>query len=98
MSKENLDAVILEVKLGGRLDAVNVIDADCTIITGIDLDHNALLGNDREVIALEKAGIIRHGRPVIASDSDPPKSLLKKAHELNVDPWKLGHDFDFFNR
>lgn len=95
MSKEKLDAVILEVGLGGRLDAVNVIDADCAIITGIDLDHTALLGNDRETIALEKAGIMRAGKPVIVSDPDPPKSLLQKAHELNVDLWTLGHDFDF---
>jgi dihydrofolate synthase/folylpolyglutamate synthase len=94
MSKENLDAVILEVGLGGRLDAVNVIDADCAIITGIDLDHTALLGTDREAIALEKAGIMRPGIPVIVSDPDPPESLLKKAHELHVDLWKLGHDFD----
>ena len=77
MSKEKLDAVILEVGLGGRLDAVNVIDADCAIITGIDLDHTALLGNDRETIALEKAGIMRAGKPVIVSDPDPPKSLLQ---------------------
>ncbi len=63
-----LDAVILEVGLGGRLDAVNVIDADCAVVTSIDIDHTEYLGDTREKIGLEKAGIFRPGRPAICGD------------------------------
>lgn len=75
-ARENLDAWVLEVGLGGRLDAVNVVDADCAIITPIDLDHQDWLGETREAIAREKAGILRAGRPVVISDPQPPQSLL----------------------
>ena len=90
-----LDVVILEVGLGGRLDAVNVVDADCAIITSIDLDHMAFLGNDRESIGGEKAGIMRTGRPVIVSDPVPPESVLARAREIDADLWCLGRDFNF---
>jgi dihydrofolate synthase/folylpolyglutamate synthase len=93
--RQNLDAVVLEVGLGGRLDATNIIDADCAIITSIDLDHMELLGPDRESIGREKAGIMRAGRPVVVSDPMPPQSILDRAEELGADLWKSGRDFNF---
>jgi len=90
-----LDAVVLEVGLGGRLDAVNVIDADCAVITSIDLDHVALLGGDRESIGREKAGILRAGRPAVVSDPLPPASVVEQARQLGVDLRRLGVDFHF---
>ncbi len=94
LSQEGLDAVILEVGLGGRLDAVNIIDTDCAIITSIDLDHMELLGNNREAIGREKAGIMRTGRPVIVSDPVPPQSVLDRALEIGADLWQVGTDFN----
>ena len=81
MAAAKLDVAILEVGLGGRLDAVNIIDADCAVITSIDLDHMELLGPDRESIGREKAGILRAGRPAIVSDPVPPQSVLDQAAE-----------------
>jgi dihydrofolate synthase/folylpolyglutamate synthase len=95
MAKSNLDVAILEVGLGGRLDAVNIIDADCAVITSIDIDHTAILGKDRESIGFEKAGIIRAGRPVIVSDPVPPQSVLDHAAALGADIWLFGRDFNF---
>jgi len=95
MAASNLDVAILEVGLGGRLDAVNVIDADCAIITSIDLDHMEFLGNDRETIGREKAGIMRPGRPAVVSDPVPPQSVIDRATELGCDLWLLGRDFNF---
>ncbi len=95
MAASNLDVAILEVGLGGRLDAVNVIDADCAVITSIDLDHQEFLGNDRETIGREKAGIMRPGRPVVVSDPVPTQSLIDRATELGCDLWLLGRDFNF---
>ena len=95
MARSNLDVAILEVGLGGRLDAVNIMDADCAVITSIDLDHMALLGDNRESIGFEKAGIMRAGRPVVVSDPVPPKSVLNRAKELGADLWQFGHDFNF---
>jgi dihydrofolate synthase/folylpolyglutamate synthase len=89
-----LDVVILEVGLGGRLDAVNIIDPDCAIITSIDLDHMELLGNNRETIGFEKAGIMRSGRPVIVSDPLPPQSVLDHAGKIGADLWQVGKDFN----
>ena len=94
MARSNLDVAILEVGLGGRLDAVNIIDADCAVITSIDLDHMALLGNDRESIGYEKAGIMRTGRPVVVSDPMPPQSVLDRAREIDADLWRFGVDFN----
>ena len=90
-----LDVVILEVGLGGRLDAVNIFDADCAIITSIDLDHMALLGNTRELIGFEKAGIMRSGKPVVVSDPVPPQSVLDHAARIGADLWKFGMDYNF---
>ena len=94
MSREGLDVVILEVGLGGRLDAVNIVDADCAVITSIDLDHMELLGNTREAIGFEKAGIMRAGRPVVVSDPVPPQSVLDHAMEVGADLWQVGKDFN----
>jgi dihydrofolate synthase/folylpolyglutamate synthase len=95
LQHEPLDLVILEVGLGGRLDAVNVIDADCTVITSIDLDHMEFLGPDRESIGREKAGVMRPGRPVVVSDPMPPGSIAARAAELGADLRQLGRDFTF---
>lgn len=83
-AKSALDLVILEVGLGGRLDAVNILDADVAVITTVDLDHQAYLGNDRETIGIEKAGIMRSGNPCILGEKDPPSSVLRHAYEQGV--------------
>jgi len=94
MARAGLDVVILEVGLGGRLDAVNIIDPDCAVITSIDLDHMELLGADRESIGFEKAGIMRTGCPVVVSDPMPPQSVLDHAKEIDADLWRFGVDFN----
>ena len=94
LSQAPLDLVILEVGLGGRLDAVNAFDADCAVITSIDLDHLEYLGPDRESIGREKAGIMRTGRPVIVSDPVPPQSVIDRAHEIGADLRRFGIDFN----
>lgn len=95
LSMAALDVVILEVGLGGRLDAVNAIDTDCAIITSIDLDHTDYLGPDRESIGHEKAGIMRTGRPVIVSDPVPPQSVKDHAQAIDADLWLFGRDFNY---
>ena len=95
MAASGLDVAILEVGLGGRLDAVNIIDSDCAVITSIALDHMDLLGPDRESIGREKGGILRTGKPAIVSDPVPPASVLDRAVEIGADLWRLGHDFNF---
>ena len=95
MAAAPLDLAILEVGLGGRLDAVNIIDPDCAVITSIDLDHMDYLGPDRETIGAEKAGIMRTGRPAVVSDPVPPQSVIDRAKEIDADLWRLGHDFNF---
>jgi dihydrofolate synthase/folylpolyglutamate synthase len=89
------DAVILEVGLGGRLDAVNIIEADCAIVVGVDLDHQAYLGNDREAIGFEKAGIFRAARPAIFADHNPPRTLVDHAQSIGAALQLLGRDFRF---
>ncbi|MGL6109817.1 MAG: bifunctional tetrahydrofolate synthase/dihydrofolate synthase [Rubrivivax sp.] len=93
LSQAELDLVILEVGLGGRLDAVNAVDADCALITSIDLDHMEYLGPDRESIGFEKAGIMRSGVPVVVSDPVPPASVLRHAQAIGADLWLVGRDF-----
>ena len=95
LSMTELDLVILEVGMGGRLDAVNAFDADCAIITSIDIDHAEYLGPDRETISIEKAGIMRAGKPVIVSDPLPPLSLLAQAERVGADLWRFGRDFNY---
>lgn len=94
MQRSALEVVILEVGLGGRLDAVNIIEPDCAIITSIDLDHTALLGETREAIGFEKAGIMRTDKPVVVSDPLPPQSVLDRALEVGADLWRVGVDFN----
>jgi len=94
-AQAQLDAVILEVGLGGRLDAVNVIDADVAIVTSVDIDHTEYLGNTREQIGFEKAGIFRPGKPAICSDPVPPQSLIDHAHAIGADLWLFGRDFNY---
>ncbi len=93
LSLTPLDLVILEVGLGGRYDAVNAIDTDCAVITSIDLDHTEYLGPDRESIGLEKAQIMRRGRPAIVSDPLPPRSVVAHAEAVGADLWLVGRDF-----
>jgi dihydrofolate synthase / folylpolyglutamate synthase len=95
MAASALDVAILEVGLGGRLDAVNIIDTDCAVITSIALDHMEFLGPDLESIGREKAGILRTGKPAIVSDPVPPRSVLDRATEIGADLWRLGVDFNF---
>ena len=95
MAASKLDVAILEVGLGGRLDTVNIIDADCAVITSIDVDHIEYLGPDRESIGREKAGIMRTGTPAVVSDPMPPQSVLDRALEIGADLWTLGRDFNF---
>ncbi|MGS0741602.1 bifunctional tetrahydrofolate synthase/dihydrofolate synthase [Glaciimonas sp. GG7] len=95
LASENLEVVILEVGLGGRLDAVNVIDADIAIVTSIDIDHTDYLGDTREKIGFEKAGIFRSGKTAICSDPMPPQSLIDHANTIGADLWLLGRDFNY---
>lgn len=90
-----LDIVILEVGLGGRLDAVNIIDSDVALITSIALDHTDWLGDDLAQIAVEKAGILRANRPAVFGAKDPHSSLLQYAAKLNCPLTVAGNDFDF---
>ena len=94
-AKANLDVVILEVGMGGRLDAVNIVDADCAIVTSIDLDHMAYLGNTREAIAFEKAGIFRSKASAICGDPLPPQTLIDHANAIGTDLWLMGRDYSF---
>jgi dihydrofolate synthase/folylpolyglutamate synthase len=95
MAASRLEVAILEVGLGGRLDAVNAIDTDCAIVTSIDLDHTEFLGPDRESIGREKAGILRAGKPAIVSDPVPPHSVIQYAEALGADLWLVGRDYNF---
>ena len=93
LSQAELDLVVLEVGLGGRLDAVNIIDADVSIITSIDLDHMEYLGPDRESIGREKAHIMRGHRAAVISDPVPPDSVVAHAAAVGADLWLAGRDF-----
>src|SRR5689334_14959058 len=88
-----LDVALLEVGLGGRLDAVNIIDADVAIVTTVDIDHQDWLGNDRDSIGREKAGIFRAGRPAIIGDSNAPRGLLEAAEHVGADVRIAWRDF-----
>ena len=91
--RAELDLVVLEVGMGGRLDAVNLIDADAAIITTVGLDHQAWLGDDVEAIGYEKAGIARASRPLVLGDIDPPASVLRHAYAIGAPAWRFGSDF-----
>jgi dihydrofolate synthase/folylpolyglutamate synthase len=90
---EQVDLAILEVGMGGRLDAVNAVDADVSMIVSVGLDHEEWLGNDRETIGFEKAGIMRRGRPVVIADPEPPESLATFATDIGADALFIGRDF-----
>jgi dihydrofolate synthase/folylpolyglutamate synthase len=97
-ARANLDVALLEVGLGGRLDAVNIVDADCAVVVTVDLDHMEYLGPDREAIGREKAGIFRAGRPVIVGETDPPQSLLEHARAIGAHVETLGRDFGWLSQ
>ena len=88
-----LDVVVLEVGLGGRLDATNIITPDCAVITSIGLDHQDWLGDTREKIAVEKAGIIRHAGKVVIGEPEPPQTLREAVKALNADAWWQDQEF-----
>ncbi|MDR5856966.1 bifunctional tetrahydrofolate synthase/dihydrofolate synthase [Caballeronia sp. LZ062] len=94
-ASRGLDAVILEVGLGGRLDAVNIVDTDCAVVTSIDLDHTDYLGDTREKIGFEKAGIFRSGKPAVCGDPSPPQTLIDHAAAVGADLWLVGRDFRY---
>ncbi|HET6587638.1 MAG TPA: bifunctional tetrahydrofolate synthase/dihydrofolate synthase [Oleiagrimonas sp.] len=92
-----VDVMVLEVGLGGRLDATNIVDADVAVITTIDLDHMQWLGPDRDSIGREKAGIARHGRPAIVGEIDPPQGLLRALESTGAQVEQAGRDFHVEN-
>lgn len=94
-SASDVEAVILEVGLGGRLDAVNVYEPDVAIVTGVALDHTEWLGPDRESIGYEKAGIYRSGKPAFCADPAPPQRLIDHAESIGADLRLLGRDFGY---
>jgi dihydrofolate synthase/folylpolyglutamate synthase len=93
--KQEVDLALLEVGLGGRLDAVNIFDADIALITAIDIDHVEWLGHDREQIGFEKAGIFRAQHPAVCSDANPPQRLIEHAAQLETPLFDLTHDFAY---
>jgi len=93
-TRAELDVWLLEVGLGGRLDATNVIDADVAVVTSVGIDHAEWLGEDRDAIGREKAGIARSGRPLIVGDRDPPGGLLHSVAQAGAMPVLVGRDFD----
>jgi dihydrofolate synthase/folylpolyglutamate synthase len=95
LNQQHLDVVILEVGLGGRLDAINIVDPDVAVITSIGLDHQAFLGDTRELIAIEKAGIMRAHKPVIIGEIDPPKTLVQAVNTHQAIAKWAGKDFRY---
>ena len=93
--EHKVDVAILEVGLGGRLDAVNVFDNDCAVITSVDIDHTDYLGDTREQIAFEKAGIFRAGRVAICADADVPQAIRNHAQQIGAELWCIGSEFGF---
>ena len=98
MQQRQPDFAILEVGLGGRLDAVNIIDADLVHLTPISLDHQSFLGNDRESIGFEKAGVLRRGVKVVLNDADPPQSVLAEIERLACQCVRIGRDYHLDQR
>jgi dihydrofolate synthase / folylpolyglutamate synthase len=91
--QHSVDFMVLEVGLGGRLDAVNILDADVAVITSIALDHQQWLGDTRELIGREKAGILRSSQMFVCADEDPPQTILDVARELKTQSYYIGQDF-----
>jgi dihydrofolate synthase/folylpolyglutamate synthase len=90
-----VEVAVLEVGMGGRLDAVNAVDADCAVVTTVDIDHAHWLGSTREAIGREKAGVYRTNRPAICGDADPPLSLLDHVAAIGARLFRIGRDFSF---
>ncbi len=90
-----VDLALLEVGMGGRLDATNVVDAEVALVAALGVDHRDWLGPDRESIAREKAGIFRPGRPAVCADPEPPESLVQYAARLGTPLYRIGREFDF---
>jgi len=93
--EHKVDVAILEVGLGGRLDAVNVFDNDCAVIASVDIDHTDYLGDTREQIAYEKAGIMRSGKTAICADEDVPQAIRSHAQQVGAELWCIGGEFSF---
>ena len=93
--REHVDIAVLEVGLGGRLDAVNAFDSSCAVVTSVDFDHMEFLGNSRDSIGAEKAGIFRAGRPAICGEGDAPAGLLRRVEEIGARLQLIGRDFGF---
>lgn len=93
-SQQPLDVLVLEVGLGGRLDAVNILDADCAIVTNVDMDHMEYLGDTREKIGYEKAGVYRTNQIAICGDRSPPLSLIEFAKSIGADLQSIQYAFD----
>ncbi|MDH4216757.1 MAG: bifunctional tetrahydrofolate synthase/dihydrofolate synthase [Gallionella sp.] len=93
--EHNVDVAILEVGLGGRLDAVNVFDSDCAVVASVDIDHTDYLGDTREQIAFEKAGIFRSGKVAICADSNVPQAVTDYAEKIGAQLWRIGLEFSF---
>src|SRR3989338_270124 len=93
--EHKVDVAILEVGLGGRLDAVNVFDSDCAVVTSVDIDHTDYLGETREQIAFEKAGIFRSGKVAVCADADVPHAVTGHAEKIGAQLWRIGHEFSF---
>ena len=93
LKQQNCDFILLEVGLGGRLDATNMVDSDISVTTTIGIDHTDWLGDDREAIGFEKAGIYRSNKPVICGEYDPPQSLINHAQSINAEIFYANTDF-----
>jgi len=94
-ARARLDVLILEVGLGGRLDAVNIVDPDVAIVTTVDIDHVDWLGSTRDAIGREKAGIFRSGKPALCGDPDPPRTLVEHAEAIGALLWRIGADYRY---
>jgi len=94
-SEARLDVLILEVGLGGRLDAVNIVDPDVAIVTTVDIDHVDWLGSRRDAIGREKAGVFRTGKPALCGDPDPPRTLVEQAEAIGALLWRIGVDYRY---
>ncbi|HTN94123.1 MAG TPA: folylpolyglutamate synthase/dihydrofolate synthase family protein [Gallionella sp.] len=93
--EHKVDVAILEVGLGGRLDAVNAFDNDCAVVASVDIDHTEYLGETREQIAFEKAGIFRGGKVAICADADLPQAVADHARAIGAELWRIGHEFGY---
>ncbi len=95
IKRAKVDVAVLEIGLGGRLDAVNIVDADCSVLVSVDMDHQDFLGDTREAIGWEKAHIARTNRPFICADPEPPHTVIEVAQAIGADLWQFGVDYNF---